>query len=1395
MRKTFTKTFFGRVILAFGMLAPLAAIGQTYSTTTHYYGCRYNSGARYSAIARVEIVDGSGNSIYSKVDGCNKNQTGFATAGASQTFMNPNSAISLAGGSSYTIRVNATETGNAGYGSARGGVWVDFNGDADFTDAGEFITPNNWTLPAGRNQQEPGTYSQRSFTVPCGYSGNARIRVRTTYPYWNINKDYHTRAMYYGETEDFLVNFTTPSSVSADFILPDTAFVKSRVNFINANQNGYIAHAWDTANDGTVNATTTNYSTIYTTSGDKDVKLKSTNCAGVDSIVKTVYIKAPTAVPNADFIISSNKEELFRQVQLTDLSDNGAYYWEWSFLNEATNDTFSDTQWGQFSSVVGNAVLAGGNDMVNKNPKIFTGNYITALPVGVYTVCLTASNDVGSSAPKCKKAYFEVTESCDFAIGAQTNNQVIECLEGTLTDDGGISGNYSNGLPNTTEALIVPCGASEITMVMDSIRLNDAGDIMVVYDGESNQGTILATYAGPLTLGKDTLIAKSGAIYVTFETSASGNAWGFNSHWYSKIGPKTPPTVDFVVEESCGNLYTAVPYVFKNTSLNVKGAVEYEWTIDGNVEGITADLPYSFLTNATYNVCLEATSCQGSDKACKTYTVIAPNAQAPNETLDFVADNRRPKLGGTSILKASYCKGTNFSWGIFPTAGVKSITDISSKGNNSEVEVEFSKPGKYTVSLTSFNYTDTANSEKTAVKDKYIIVVEYCTPLVSVGANSDVAISKVSLTDKNSNVLIENETSVVKTYENFDGKVDAPTLNFGVDYTIALERKTTNNPVNRKVWIDFNIDGDFDDAGEQVAYESSASTTSFSETFTVPDLKNAFEGRTIMRVANSYNIDPNEPCGANSGVNNANRIGEFEDYAIVLANDNAFPTLTLNNADTLYIEQGSSYTEYGAVANDPIEGNISNRIDINSDVDTALTGIYFVNYNVEDASGNPAQPLTRVVYVVKDQTPPVLTLNGNTTIDVEICTDYTEPGFSAVDAKEGNLTTAVIVSGQVNTSKLGAYVLDYYVQDAQGNADKASRTINVVDTKAPVIDNDEADKSDPNQWVVNVQLQSVFVDRTTSTDPGTECFIDRTWTQVAKPGNGPEAIVDTRLPGFAIINYTITDQSGNETKQQIKYVIEDFVAPVISLNSLDTILHPVFSDYTPIQASATDNLYNTSEISVTLSSNVNPYKLGTYQDTYTAIDGSGNTSTKVRTVKVVDVQSPRIRGRFGSLIKVAMYSKFDVIERVIFEDNYDAPADLKNNAEVLSHDLNTDVPGLYHTTFVTRDNSGNRSNEFTLFVQVCEEFTNCQFIGVEEVALDKLIKVYPNPSNGFVNVSTGLDNQEVMIEVLDINGASIKSEKILGNSQLDLRNLSSGVYMIKASFEGKIATRRIMLNN
>jgi hypothetical protein len=649
---------------------------------------------------------------------------------------------------------------------------------------------------------------------------------------------------------------------------------------------------------------------------------------------------------------------------------------------------------------------------------------------------------------------------------------------------------------------------------------------------------------------------------------------------------------------------------------------------------------------------------------------------------------------------------------------------------------------------------------------------------------------KLETTKSPSSVLFDIKDEANNTYTDHGEKNEPAVLTFGAQYKVTVDRLTNINNMTRKVWVDWNIDGDFSDANELVASESSTNSMSFSANFNVPDLDNSFEGVTKMRVGVSYNIDPNEPCGAISGVKDANRIGEFEDFPIKLVNDNLPPVLTLNNEDTLYLELNGTYTEYGATAIDPTEGDISSKVKIVSDVDMSLTGIYYVTYSVKDASGNAAPSVTRVVYVVIDQTAPTLTLQGTDTMYIEVFGTYTEPGFSASDSRDGNLNSAIVVTGSVNTNVVGTYVINYSVQDAQANKASKNRVVIVRDTESPVIKNNEI-KVIGGVNVVQVQLQSVFVDRTEVTDN----YYDVQMT--ATPGTEGEAFVDTRVKGSTVVTYNVIDGSGNAASLIIKYVIEDFIAPMINLNTLDTVLHLVNTPYVSVEANASDNLYDASQISLTKTSNVNPFVLGLYKDTYTATDASGNVSTRNRWVRVYDGKAPEIKGKTGDILRVGLYSVFASIDYLQFSDNYDNPTTLKNNASVINTDINTYVEGFYTATFKTKDNSGNVSDPFTLWVEVSRKYLPIG-IGVENITSDNLMNVYPNPNNGNFTIRLNLPSTEnVSLEVYNMVGSKVMevANGSLSNESFEVNMPESegGVYFVRMTVNGTVINKKIVL--
>jgi hypothetical protein len=53
---------------------------------------------------------------------------------------------------------------------------------------------------------------------------------------------------------------------------------------------------------------------------------------------------------------------------------------------------------------------------------------------------------------------------------------------------------------------------------------------------------------------------------------------------------------------------------------------------------------------------------------------------------------------------------------------------------------------------------------------------------------------------------------------------------------------------------------------------------------------------------------------------------------------------------------------------------------------------------------------------------------------IEVGSTFTDPGATALDVGDGDLTSSIVVSGSVDTSTLGTYTLTYNVSDASGNA-------------------------------------------------------------------------------------------------------------------------------------------------------------------------------------------------------------------------------------------------------------------------------------------------------------------------------------------------------------------------
>ncbi len=79
-----------------------------------------------------------------------------------------------------------------------------------------------------------------------------------------------------------------------------------------------------------------------------------------------------------------------------------------------------------------------------------------------------------------------------------------------------------------------------------------------------------------------------------------------------------------------------------------------------------------------------------------------------------------------------------------------------------------------------------------------------------------------------------------------------------------------------------------------------------------------------------------------------------------------------------------------------------------------------------------------------DVTKPVVTLVGANPLTVNAGTAFTDPGATATDDVDGDITSKIVVTGTVNTAAAGTNTLTYTATDAAGNVGTAARTVNVA---------------------------------------------------------------------------------------------------------------------------------------------------------------------------------------------------------------------------------------------------------------------------------------------------------------------------------------------------------------
>jgi Predicted xylanase/chitin deacetylase len=163
-------------------------------------------------------------------------------------------------------------------------------------------------------------------------------------------------------------------------------------------------------------------------------------------------------------------------------------------------------------------------------------------------------------------------------------------------------------------------------------------------------------------------------------------------------------------------------------------------------------------------------------------------------------------------------------------------------------------------------------------------------------------------------------------------------------------------------------------------------------------------------------------------------------------------------------------------------------------------------------------------------------------------------------------------------------------------------------------------------------------------------------------------------------------------KKKIRYItVKDNTKPIIRLNgSEETIICPK-SKYIEEGFEAVDNYDNdiTKKVKITKNNNIISYKVR---------DSSGNSRTKLRKIKIKDIEIPILKLKGNKEVNIVLGNKY-IDEGVIVNDNCDK--NLKSNIRKEGI-VNTKKLGKYEIIYHVKDNLGNKTS-ITRIVNVIKE--------------------------------------------------------------------------------------------
>ena len=304
------------------------------------------------------------------------------------------------------------------------------------------------------------------------------------------------------------------------------------------------------------------------------------------------------------------------------------------------------------------------------------------------------------------------------------------------------------------------------------------------------------------------------------------------------------------------------------------------------------------------------------------------------------------------------------------------------------------------------------------------------------------------------------------------------------------------------------------------------------------------------------------------------------------------------------------------------DGNGSSAYTINANVNNDGNSYsYIINDTNKQVSGNDIANLNMEKLTINSS--PVISLkNLATVVDGNIFVskgeEFDAKSYIVVnDEEDGEIPVdKVVVTGKVDTKKVGTYNINYSVSDSEGEVTNLKQTVIVEE-----VANQEISKP-----IITIINNGQEVDKIVVTK-GDELDLSKYISAVDYLGGtiNPEIIgsYDVNKAGTYELTVRATDRFNNVSEKSLTLVVEKKVinapsmnaAPVIIANDVELVVGDKFNELDNVKVIDEED----GEIpvdKVVVESDVDTTKVGNYKVIYSVTDSNGATTTKTINVKV-----------------------------------------------------------------------------------------------------------------------------------------------------------------------------------